>query len=181
MTSRQERDLVIRPARYDDVPAILTLRDEASTWLRERGIEQWTADKTDEITANVTGGWTWVVEDEHTVICSITLRGPDFDFWEAADEPSSGLYIYKAMVARAYAGQDLGGEMLDWAGDLAYRNGYNWLRLDCWRSNTALHRYYERHGFRHVRTVVRSWRQSGALFQRPTAPKLTRLREVVPG
>jgi GNAT superfamily N-acetyltransferase len=68
-----------------------------------------------------------------------------------------------------FAGTDIGGRLLDWAGDLAASAGRRWLRLDAWKGNTALHRYYERHGFTHVRTVDLWHRGSGSLFQRPTA------------
>ena len=48
--------------------------------------------------------------------------------------------------------------------------GRKWLRLDAWRTNTALHDYYRRHGFADVSTISLPWRGSGALFQRPAQP-----------
>lgn len=56
--------------------------------------------------------------------------------------------------------------------DQAARAGKTWLRLDAWRTNTALHDYYRRHGFTDVRIVDLPWRGSGALFQRPAATPL---------
>jgi hypothetical protein len=43
------------------------------------------------------------------------------------------------------------------------------LRLDAWRTNEALHAYYRKAGFQHVRTVEYPHRGSGALFQRATS------------
>jgi hypothetical protein len=73
------------------------------------------------------------------------------------------------IVPRRAAGDDIGGRLLDWTSDLAVSTARRWLRLDAWKTNIALHGYYERHGFAHVRTVSLPHRGSGALFQRLTA------------
>jgi ribosomal protein S18 acetylase RimI-like enzyme len=70
-------------------------------------------------------------------------------------------------VARAYAGQQLGAELLDWVGTRAADSCARWLRLDVWTTNDQLQRYYAGQGFTHVRTVVLEHNPSGALFQRP--------------
>lgn len=69
------------------------------------------------------------------------------------------MFVNKLTVAREYAGQDLGGRLLDWAGDRAQRAGARWLRLDAWTTNEGLQQYYLAHGFTHVRTV----REGGAV------------------
>src|SRR5439155_9931 len=66
--------------------------------------------------------------------------------------------------------------ILDWASTRAADDGKRWLRLDVHRRNPALQRYYERHGFQRVGTLVRVvqandggqpfTRNSGALYQR---------------
>ncbi|MEU5725052.1 GNAT family N-acetyltransferase [Micromonospora sp. NPDC047738] len=66
------------------------------------------------------------------------------------------------------AGRNIGGALLDWAARVAASRGCRWLRLDAWRTNEALHRYYERQGFSPIRVVELAHRGSGALFQRPT-------------
>jgi ribosomal protein S18 acetylase RimI-like enzyme len=74
------------------------------------------------------------------------------------------------LVPLARSGDELGREMLDWAGGQAFDAGLTWLRLDAWTTNTQLHDYYRRFGFRHVRTIAS--RVSGACFQRPAQPYL---------
>ena len=79
---------------------------------------------------------------------------------------------------RAYGGQGLGAELLDWAGTLAAYNGADWLRVDVWTTNERLQHYYLRQGFTYVRTVVLPDNPSGALFQRPARHMATpRLEE----
>ncbi|MEQ7127567.1 GNAT family N-acetyltransferase [Actinopolymorpha sp. B11F2] len=81
---------------------------------------------------------------------------------EEIDEPA--MYLHRLIVRRPYAG--LGTEILDWASAKAATLGKAWVRIDVWTDNTPLHRYYQRNGFQHVRTLDSDY-PSGALFQRP--------------
>ena len=65
--------------------------------------------------------------------------------------------------------------LLDFAGEQAEAQGKPWVRLDCWRTNTALHAYYLARHFQHLRTVEVPGRGSGALFQRPAAERTGQL------
>ncbi|MFF5265325.1 GNAT family N-acetyltransferase [Actinomadura viridis] len=159
----------IRAATTDDVDAVIALRIESEAWLHSAGIQQWVdrARGVRNIRDGIAAGNTYVVEHESTVVASLTLAGPDPDFWTDADIPSSALYLYKFMIGSPHRGTGLGSRLLDWACDQARQRQKLWLRLDCWRENKALQRYYMQHGFQHVRTVVVAGRGSGALFQRP--------------
>ena len=160
----------IRRAGVDDLEPILELRREASVWLAGRGIDQWTWDMTALIRGRLEDGHMWVLDDDQAgaVIATITLKGPDLDFWTNADDLDAGLHFYKLIVRRTHAGRGIGDRLMDWAGDRAGREGRRWLRCDCDRRNTRLHAYYVSRGFELVRVVERPDRQSGALFQRPT-------------
>jgi hypothetical protein len=56
--------------------------------------------------------------------------------------------------------------LLDWAAKRAAEASKRWLRLDAWKSNPGLHRYYAAQGFSLFRIVDLRHRESGALFQR---------------
>lgn len=118
----------------------------------------------------------WVVVDSGKVLGTVS-RGPvDRDFWTDEDHPETAFHLYKLIVARQAAGRHLGARLVDWASRLAAMEGRDWVRIDTWRTNEGLHSYYERLGFRHVRTESPSHRLSGWLAQRPTTalslPKL---------
>jgi hypothetical protein len=68
----------------------------------------------------------------------------------------------------SHAGKQLDQAFLAFVDRLATAAGARWIRLDAWKDNRALHDYYLRSGFQHVRTVNFSHRGSGALFQRPS-------------
>ncbi|GAA2738653.1 hypothetical protein GCM10010439_73400 [Actinocorallia aurantiaca] len=162
---------MIRKGTLDDADAVVALRVEAETWLHAAGIQQWVdrARGIRNIRDGLAAGNTYVVEERGAIVASLTLAGADPDFWTADDDPDTALYLYKFMIGAAHRGTGLGDQLLDWACEQARARGKRWLRLDCWRENTALQRYYLRRGFSHVRTVVVPGRGSGALFQRPAA------------
>jgi predicted N-acetyltransferase YhbS len=161
----------IRLAVDSDLDAVIGLRTEAEQWLRERGIAQWTSEfyahSRGLLSESVAAGAAWVVEDGGRVVATVTLNGPDMDFWTEADDLDSAQYLGKLIVARSHANRDLGDAIMNWASVRAEQDGKTWLRLDCRRDNTGLHRYYQLRGWIHVRTVAVEGRFSGALFQRP--------------
>lgn len=169
--------MIITPARPEDLEHILAMREEAAKWLGSLGTDQWSKPFPDEETQTarlrdgIEQGETWMVRDGADTIGSITInRNSNPLLWTPSEQQEPALYAHKMSVRRSRAGSDVGGRMLDWASDQAARQGLRWLRLDAWTTNKRLHQYYMRHGFDHVRTVVRDDYPSGALFQRPAQP-----------
>ncbi|WP_327116584.1 GNAT family N-acetyltransferase [Streptomyces sp. NBC_01341] len=167
----------INPARPDDVAKLLAFREEAAAWLTRLGSDQWQRPyPADRLLATVEAGSVFMVVDGDVTAATITLT-PDVEegLWTEQELREPSLFVTKLTVARTHAGQNLGGRLLDWAGDRAYRAGAKWLRLDAWTTNDALQRYYLRQGFAYVRTVREGGavnggpRVSGWLAQRPTA------------
>jgi GNAT superfamily N-acetyltransferase len=176
----------IAPAASGDLGLLVAFRDEAARWLAARGIDQWrepwpTEDLMEEgMLRNIRAGETFIVQDDDgTPAATITIdRWANPELWTPEEAAEPALYAHKLTVARAYAGQDLGAELLDWAGARAAAAGDRWLRVDVWTTNRELQRYYLRLGFTPVRTVTRTRNPSGALFQRPAHETATpRLRE----
>lgn len=168
----------ITPARPDDVAKLLAFREEAAAWLTRLGSDQWRRPyPADRLLAMIAAGSVFMVMDGDVTAATITLT-PDAEegLWTEQELREPSAFVTKLTVARTHAGQNLGGRLLDWAGDRAYRNGAKWLRLDAWTTNEALQRYYLRQGFEYVRTVREGGavnggpRVSGWLAQRPTAP-----------
>ncbi|MFE6547765.1 GNAT family N-acetyltransferase [Streptomyces sp. NPDC057746] len=163
----------LRPAAAEDVPALLALRTEAEGWLRTKGTDQSSDPETGERAISkwresIDEGRAWVVIGEHDEVLATVSRGPvDRDFWTDADHPETGLYLYKLIVSRQASGRQLGTQVIDWMSRLAALEGRTWVRIDTWRANPGLHAYYERLGFRHVRTEEPPHRRSGWLAQRP--------------
>lgn len=93
----------------------------------------------------------------------LTLQWTDTFIW--GDVPTNAGYVHGLVVRRAFAGKDVGGALLRWAGEMAMAEGKAYLRLDCWSDNFALCRYYERAGFTFKRCRIfqgktHEWRAS---------------------
>lgn len=162
--------MIIRSANPDDLGAVLGLFREASAWLAGRGIDQWQREpRVEQVRGDIADGTVFVGGRRghargHRHGYVDTFADPDF--WGPEDDPKSALYLHRMIVARHCAGEGLGDQLTDWITALAAALGYEHVRLDCWRSNTSLQRYYASHGWRWVRTLNVPWRESGALFQR---------------
>jgi GNAT superfamily N-acetyltransferase len=184
-----DRTPLLRQATMDDLPTVFAVLNDAAAWLREKGIDQWPAHfdrrgwRGERIGGYVDAGWVWLASDVRGAVAVITLSpdaDPDFAHgWP--DGPGDALYIYRMATVRRARGQDIGARLVAWANDRAAQQGQQWLRLDCFRTNTRLHAYYERLGFQRVGTVEHATRRSGALFQRPvTRPQHRRPLQELP-
>jgi len=168
--------VILAPAGPGDVELLLRFRTEAAQWLADRGIDQWQdpwpspQGLLDDIARSVAAGETWILWHADVAAATITVdRTPNPGLWTPSELAEPALYAHKLTVTRAHARQNLGAELLDWAGNLAAHTDARWLRLDAWTTNQNLQRYYERLGFQHLRTVNLPHNPSGALYQRPAA------------
>ncbi|MGW0553316.1 GNAT family N-acetyltransferase [Streptomyces sp. NPDC002926] len=157
---------------------LLTFREEAAAWLARLGTDQWQRPyPAEKLLEAIEAGTVFMVLDGGATAATITLT-PEAEagLWTGQELGEPSLFINKLTVARSHAGQSLGGRLLDWAGDRAYRSEAKWLRLDAWTTNQELQAYYLRQGFEYVRTVLEGVavnggpRVSGWLAQRAARP-----------
>lgn len=160
--------LRFRAARTDELDAVEELLTGAAQWLASRGIDQWQfPPHRDRILRALERGECFLVSRDSKPVGTIQVDDhADPEFWTAADQPGEALYVHRMAVSRAESGQKVGAVMLDWAAGLARKAGKPLLRLDAWKDNGGLHRYYLSNGFRLVRVVDLPHRRSGALFER---------------
>lgn len=161
-------DLEIRAARPDEVDVIEGLLVEVSEWLASRDIDQWQyPPHRDRILHALARGQVYLAILDGKPVGTLQLDDyADPEFWTSDDRPETALYIHRMAVSRSAAGQGIGSVMLDWAARRAADSGKPRLRLDAWKTNPGLHRYYRGEGFQLVRLVNLPHRRSGALFER---------------
>ncbi|WEH39455.1 GNAT family N-acetyltransferase [Streptomyces sp. AM 2-1-1] len=168
----------ITTAVPEDLDHLLAFRKEAASWISELGSDQWSRPyPADRLLATIDARTVFMVRDGERTAATITLT-PEAEegLWSDEELREASLFVNKLTVSRDYAGTNLGGKILDWAGDRAAQASAKWLRLDAWTSNVALQRYYIRQNFQHVRTVLEGGavnggpRVSGWLAQRAAHP-----------
>lgn len=165
----------IRPAHLDDLDLIRRLRLQRSSWLAARGSDQWSTEASGlsidyfarAVSRSVAAWETWIAEVHGEPAGTITVNDrADRELWTGA-ELADALIVHYLIVDLRFAGSGVGRRLLAHAAALARAHDRNWVRLDAWTSNTDLHAYYRRAGFRLVRVAdPNSPSPSCALFER---------------
>lgn len=171
----------IRPATAGDKETILGLIDEARGWLPGKGTDQWaepwpnTAALDARVLRDLKASRTWLVEDDsHTPVATVTCsRTGNRRLWRPEEQAENAVYVARLIVSRSHAGERIGETLVNWAGACALRDWRaQWIRIDVWTTNEALHNYYEKRGFQLYRICgfnEGEYYPSAALFQKPTA------------
>lgn len=144
-----------------DVPAIMTMLDDAQDWLASQGrTGQWGTDHwsgvpsaVDRFTRLATTGTVWlgVIDDEPAGVVITSTTPPDYV--PPAAEPEH--YVSLLVIARAFAGNGVGAALLAHARAEARAAGVGLLRVDCYDSDDhRLVGYYEKQGFSSVATFM---------------------------
>jgi len=169
----------IRRATSEDATAIIGMLDEAGAFLATKSTDQWRRPwpsriaRDARIQRGIQDRHTWIAEDQGEPVATITYKKyGNQDLWTARELRDPAVYACRLVVRRKWAGNQIGAALIDWAGYRALQAWKaQWIRIDVWTTNIALHRYYEKQGFRPVRIPEsddsRS-RPSAAMFQKPT-------------
>ncbi|WP_084523084.1 GNAT family N-acetyltransferase [Nocardia inohanensis] len=175
----------VRPARLADLGTITRFRLQRTHWLAARGSDQWTRAGRGlpielfarAVTRSVRDGETWIAEVNGEPAGTITVNDrADQGLWSPA-ELADAVIVHFMIVDLRFAGNRIGQTLLAHAGAVAREKHRDWVRLDAWTTNTALHEYYRRAGFRLARIAgPDATGPSTALFERRTDswPCLTR-------
>jgi GNAT superfamily N-acetyltransferase len=168
-------------ATAENLDAVLGLIDDAAAWLRTKDTDQWarpwpdTVRRDARVLRGLVGRKTWIVWDGNTPAATVTLATkPNPRVWARStseyDLAEPAVYVHRLITARSHADWGLGAQLIDWAGRRASREyGAEWIRIDVWATNTALHSYYTKRGFRPCGFCPDPTYPSGALFQKPVA------------
>jgi GNAT superfamily N-acetyltransferase len=167
--------LLLRQATPGEHTAILELIDSVREWLRTIGTDQWEVPwpsengRSKRTLAAIEAGRTWVVRDDVRLAATVTVSPNDHGIWPAENRQDPAAYVRQLVVNRDYAGQGLGAQLLDWAAIHALRvYGARWVRVDLWTTNTRLHAYYRRQGFKYCALSPVHGYPSAVLYQKPT-------------
>lgn len=184
----------LRLARPGDLNEVRWLVHQAAQWLiSSKGTDQWakpwpTREGRDQrLIAGIRQRRTWIVWDDDVPAATVTIATkPEPAVWSQPDSEcalsDAAVYAHRLITARNYAGRGLGAELIDWAGLCGQRlYDAQWIRIDVWTSNAALHAYYKKRGFKRCGSCADPGYPSGALFQKPVSaipePRFPKFRE----
>jgi GNAT superfamily N-acetyltransferase len=168
--------LRLRQGTTNDLQVIISLIEGAADWLRTKGTDQWSqpwpdrAGRDRRILSHLGSGKTWICWDRGTPAATITADPDEDPYWPEPQRREPAIYIHRLVVSRAYAGEGLGAELVNWAGREAWRGyGALWMRVSAWTTNADLHAYYRRQGFESCGFHADDGYPSAARFQKSTA------------
>jgi hypothetical protein len=105
-------------------------------------------------------------------VATITADAEDSPVWPKDSRQERAVYVCRLVVSRPPEDKHkgLGAALLNWAGLRAWdQYGAQWIRVDVWTTNNALHDYYRRQGFEFYGfSEELADYPSTALFQKPT-------------
>lgn len=163
-------NLYLRCATPDDIDTIFRWRYETADWLaKQKNSDQWSSPyPRRQVEEWVTQGATVMASLEPTgpAIATVTVTSePEPGLWTEDEVQVPARYMSKLNVAPVpeLRGVGIGEALISWVRTRSARAGVKVIRFDVWSSNTSLHAYYVRRGFRYLRTVPH--RNSGALFE----------------
>lgn len=143
-------------AKASDWQKVHGLLVEAAAWLREKGLRQWNPEyPSHRFAREVEAGSVWYWAGGGEVIATATLHElrPEYyppGVWE---DEIPAWYVCRFTVARRFAGQRVGEQVLERIEADAVGAGIRALRLDVTASNPFLEEYYLARGFQRHQTV----------------------------
>ena len=153
LTGRERLSYDCRRAEEADIPAILAVVEDARTFLRESGVDQWQDSAPGEalFRQDIADGSAWVFTHEGTVAGVISVcRVSDPEYADITGRwLTDGPYgtIHRVAVSAAYRGHGLGGEMLQFAEDILAGTGFASARIDTHMDNTMMRKLLETRGY----------------------------------
>ncbi|MGO9077526.1 MAG: GNAT family N-acetyltransferase [Streptosporangiaceae bacterium] len=164
---------LLRLAAEEQAQLVIDMLDSAAAWLRTIGTDQWVRPWPDRrgrdarVRTHILTRCTWIVWSGDSAAASITVDPAADHRWPETHWPDPAVYIHRLVVARRYAGQQLGAQLLDWAGSRASGEYQaRWIRLSVWTTNCRLHNYYRHLAFSLCGMCRDRSYPSAALFQR---------------
>ena len=163
--------LLLETARPEELPIVMGILDECAAWLHGRGIAQWVLPQPphewEKMRRQIALGHVSLarLEADRSLVGTLRIEWED-PFWDDYSDVAG--YVHALAIRSHVRGHGLGVSLLQWAqGQIADR-GRPYIRLDCWKENAPLCRYYENLGFQY-RGDFRDGNWIGALYEKEIA------------
>ena len=150
----------IQPAEMDDLPIIQQLFEEAITFQKKNHYIGWENYDLSYIKADIQQKLLFKIIDQKDILCIFSVCYKDPLIWREKDN-GNALYLHRVVLNRAFQGQKLFKEVLQWAVEHASMLELTFIRMDTWADNQKIIDYYIGYGFLPVE-----------VFQTPNSPEL---------
>ena len=148
--------MIFRNTQDKDRAQVVSLWQQARSYFKENGIDQWQDGYPDEacLQADMAAGESYVLVDEKTeevlATCFISFAGePDYDVIQDGSWQKEEPYgvVHRVAVTPARKGQGLAGQLIDQAAAMCRERGIDSMRMDTHEDNRSMQRMLTKNGF----------------------------------
>ena len=144
-------NILMRNAQANDLPAILSVLQDAAKLPRARGLDMWAWVRMpagEKLVADrIASGGFYIGALNDKPVCTVRVEWSDSEIWDEAGDDGRAGYIHSLAVVRGLNGNGIGSAMLDWSQQIIAGRGRTLQRLDCMAENPRLCKYYADLGF----------------------------------
>lgn len=152
--AREHQEAVFRPARAEDLPAILAIVGQAKEYFRSQGIDQWQNGypNAEGIGNDIARGQSYVLEWKGRVAGTVAvLPAPEKTYaaifggaWRGGEDYA---VIHRIAVDQSLKGRGMAGEILRRIEAFCRRQGLGGVRVDTHEKNASMRRLLQKNGF----------------------------------
>lgn len=148
--------MIHRQVKISENKTVFSLLKEAAEWLQEKNIDYWqnwhnpTGEYIKWIEDGILNNEFRFVEQDRNIVGMYRMQFMDELFW--GNKMDNAVYIHSFTVKRSFRGKGIGVKILEYIETEMYKNGIDFIRLDCEMGINGLCKYYEEYGFNCVGT-----------------------------
>lgn len=159
-------EIKIRKSTEQDLPALLSIFDEARGTIKQLGIDQWQNGypHSEVIRDDISRGESYSVTADGEICATFALiegGEPTYDkiydgAWLTGYSPATSpdyFAIHRVAISVRLRGQGIATKIIDFAAQKARAAEKRSLRIDTHRGNVVMRRMLEKHGFTHTGTI----------------------------
>lgn len=138
--------MTIQNCTVNDIDEIFRFYKMATDFQKTRFTHHWPQFERSLVQTEINENRQWKMVSDNKITCIWSTTFNDPQIWEEKnDDPS--LYIHRIATNPDYRGQNLVGQIVEWAKQFAQDNHKKFIRMDTVGDNTGLISYYSKCGF----------------------------------
>ncbi len=148
---------MIRTAKLQDIPHILTITRACAVHMAKKGIFQWNEHypNAEAFGKDVARGELFVLEDDKVIGCITisTLMDKEYDIVEWLTANGNNLYVHRLAVHPSSQGKGHAQQLMGFAEAYALENNFTSIRLDTFSQNQRNQHFYEQRGYQRLGSI----------------------------
>ena len=156
-----DRSRKFRKTKYSEIPAVMKLINQAKSYMKEQGIDQWQNGYPNEgeIAMDIAKGYSYVMEENGKIIGTMAVLfdgEPTYDkIYEGSWKTDEKDYvaIHRVAVDSECKGKGIAGAMIDEVVNMCREKGVRSIKNDTHKDNLSMQRMQAKNGFEYCGVI----------------------------